>query len=215
MTDRYERIRAALAKGPTPGPWEALSNVVRTHPIQGEMGGFVVAECPANIGRRLEDAAHIAACDPDTIRELLAERDQLAAALAAAQQRIACLPADWREDSSLETWFPFTAKQLAAAQQRIAELERELENERARGIHTCHDQCQRPLCMARRRIAELESQFPCDCERGRRYPSHRAELGAVPLRLREGPMTERISNTELLIDAALAAQQPGGSDNGR
>jgi hypothetical protein len=44
---------------------------------------------------------------------------------------------------------------LAAARQRIAALESELETERARGIHTCHDQCQRPLCVAQRRIAEL------------------------------------------------------------
>jgi hypothetical protein len=86
MIDRYERIRDALKMEPTPGPWEALSNFVRTHP-QGEVGGFLVAECPANIGRRLEDAAHIAACDPDTIRELLAERDQLAADLTAAQRQ--------------------------------------------------------------------------------------------------------------------------------
>jgi hypothetical protein len=79
MVDQYARIREALAMGPTPGPWEALSNFVRAHPIQGEMGGFLVAECPANIGRRLEDAAHIAACDPDTIRALMEERDALKA----------------------------------------------------------------------------------------------------------------------------------------
>src|SRR5690606_29831326 len=32
------------------------------------------------------EAAYIAACDPDTIRELLAERDQLAAAIEAARR---------------------------------------------------------------------------------------------------------------------------------
>jgi hypothetical protein len=41
---------------------------------------------------------------------------------------------------------------------RIEELERDLDNERARGIHTCHSKCQRPLCVAHRRIAELEAQ---------------------------------------------------------
>jgi len=50
MTDRYEKIRKALAKGPTQGPWGA------TH----------------------GDAYLIAACDPDTIRALLEERDELA-----------------------------------------------------------------------------------------------------------------------------------------
>jgi hypothetical protein len=48
---------------------------------------------------------------------------------------------------------------LTAAQQRIAALEGELENERARDIHTCHDQCERPLCVAQRRIRELEHQL--------------------------------------------------------
>src|SRR5690606_26787955 len=52
MTDRYERIRKALAKGPTQGPSDA------TH----------------------GDAYLIAACDPDTIRALLEERDALARA---------------------------------------------------------------------------------------------------------------------------------------
>lgn len=48
-------------------------------------------------------------------------------------------------------------RRLTATQQRIAALESELENERARGIHTCHNQCQRPLCVAQRRIVSLES----------------------------------------------------------
>ena len=28
------------------------------------------------------------------------------------QQKLAALPADWNEDSSLETWFPFTARRI-------------------------------------------------------------------------------------------------------
>jgi hypothetical protein len=50
------------------------------------------------------------------------------------------------------------ASALTAAQQRIAALESELSNERARNIHTCHDQCERPLCVAGRRIRELERE---------------------------------------------------------
>lgn len=42
----------------TPGPWEAISNVVRG-PMKD--GGYLIAECPANIGNRLEDARLIAA----------------------------------------------------------------------------------------------------------------------------------------------------------
>jgi hypothetical protein len=42
--------------------------------------------------------------------------------------------------------------------QAAAEIERlgaELDNERARGVHSCGPNCQRPLCVANRRIAEL------------------------------------------------------------
>src|SRR5690606_9397861 len=76
------------------------------------------------------DAHLIAACDPDTIRALLEERDQLAAALAAAQQRIACLPADWREDSSLETWFPITAEEIESLRTENARLREDAERYR-------------------------------------------------------------------------------------
>jgi predicted RNase H-like nuclease (RuvC/YqgF family) len=52
------------------------------------------------------------------------------------------------------------AKRLQAKnerlKQRIEGLERDLDNERARGIHTCHSKCQRPLCVAHRRIEALE-----------------------------------------------------------
>lgn len=77
--DRYEKIRKALAKGPTPGPWELREG--RTDTVENAQGYPV---CTVNYypderyghGTR---AAYIAACDPDTIRAMLAERDALAA----------------------------------------------------------------------------------------------------------------------------------------
>ena len=99
--DRYERIRQALAMGPTPGPRRV---------IDGNSYPYVTVAMPENEGHRWDDPivcalyedvtpddyvgfgarlqafpnaranAHlIAACDPDTIRELLEERDALAA----------------------------------------------------------------------------------------------------------------------------------------
>lgn len=76
--DRYEKIREALARRPTPGPWELRDG--RTDTVENAQGYPV---CTVNYhpderyghGTR---AAYIAACDPDTIRELLAERDALA-----------------------------------------------------------------------------------------------------------------------------------------
>lgn len=86
MTDRYENIRQALAMGPTPGPW----GVAGITSVGSGMGYYSVATTDDTIictlrDRPSGDAHLIAACDPDTIRALLAERDQLAAALEAAQ----------------------------------------------------------------------------------------------------------------------------------
>lgn len=78
--DRYERIRQALAMGPTPGPWlfcPTNSGVfVKSERISGYM--VEVRHCRTTQDVNA-DASFIAACDPDTIRELLAERDALAA----------------------------------------------------------------------------------------------------------------------------------------
>lgn len=88
MTEPYANIRRALAMGPTPGPWS-----VRDYVVQGKSfdeGRLVPIAQP--YGLRMDgsdlfaNAALIAACDPDTIRELLAERDQLAAALEQARE---------------------------------------------------------------------------------------------------------------------------------
>ena len=65
MTDRYERIRQALAMEPASGSW-----------MQGidEDAAFAMFCCQS-----AAEAAFITACDPDTIRSLLDERDALAA----------------------------------------------------------------------------------------------------------------------------------------
>ena len=82
MTDRYERIRAALAMGPTPGPWkmwedECLGDC-RVNPSNG---GLLIAKCDVRNpfdNEQRANASLIAACDPGTIRSLLDERDALA-----------------------------------------------------------------------------------------------------------------------------------------
>lgn len=94
MTDRYAQIRDALAMGPTPGPW-----VPKELPrdIQRDCYKFAISRSghcwwiakvahDANGRPGAANAAYITACDPDTIRELLKERDALAAALTAQQR---------------------------------------------------------------------------------------------------------------------------------
>jgi hypothetical protein len=82
MTDRYERIRDALKMGPTPGPWR-FAGITS---VGSGMGYYSVATTDDTIictlrGRPSGDAHLIAACDPDTIRELLRQRDEMAKAL--------------------------------------------------------------------------------------------------------------------------------------
>src|SRR5690606_3789178 len=89
--DRYEKIRKALAMGPTPGPRRAVEQSV----IGPQDLSILFAKVTFSVGingshsvpieEAIANAALAAACDPDTIRELLAERDQLAAALEAVQ----------------------------------------------------------------------------------------------------------------------------------
>jgi len=87
MTDRYKEIRDALAMGPTPGPWglRALPRDMQRDGYKFSISrrglGCWIAKVTheANGGSGAANAALIAACDPDTIRELLEERDALAA----------------------------------------------------------------------------------------------------------------------------------------
>lgn len=86
MTDPYANIRRALAMGPTPGEWYwsdayPTQDGRKTWSLIGD-GGFGILSCDGeeNSPHSVNVAAAelIAACDPDTIRELLAERDALA-----------------------------------------------------------------------------------------------------------------------------------------
>jgi hypothetical protein len=87
MTDRYANIRRALAMGPTPGPWvpkelprDMQRDGYRFSISRGGLGWWIAKVThEANGGSGAANAAMIAGCDPDTIRALLAERDQLAA----------------------------------------------------------------------------------------------------------------------------------------
>jgi len=57
----------------TPGPWEQCGTLVRTCRNADGSGGFLVAETPANIGQRIEDARLIAAA-PELLEVLKAAR---------------------------------------------------------------------------------------------------------------------------------------------
>lgn len=83
MTDKYAELRAALAAGPTPGPWL----LDKFHPIitDSAPGSSRVWICKVAINTRNDEGrkneAYIAAANPETIRALLAERDSLREAL--------------------------------------------------------------------------------------------------------------------------------------
>lgn len=95
--DRYENIRKALAMGPTPGPWSPSYDKGSTRDIFTEQGKLPVCMVRGvtYVGQEqyLANGHFIAACDPDTIRALLAERDALREALSRILENEA---SDWK-----------------------------------------------------------------------------------------------------------------------
>jgi len=80
MTDRFQSIRDALAMGPTPGPWDGDDNSVSRLWSNGTAGIREYIALPDSAEDSTPNPANmhfIAACDPDTIRELLRQRDEL------------------------------------------------------------------------------------------------------------------------------------------
>jgi hypothetical protein len=78
--DRYQEIRDALAMGPTPGPWRADGFEVMA--ARGQFYGGLILGADDVVVAQMVSAANaplIAACDSDTTRALLEERDALAA----------------------------------------------------------------------------------------------------------------------------------------
>ena len=53
----------------------------------------------------------------------------------------------------------YNADKYARLQSRLAECERELANEKARGIHSCWAECPRPLCVATRENDKLKAEL--------------------------------------------------------
>ena len=95
MTDRYENIRKALAMGPTPGPWLVCPTNSGTFVKSERVSGYLAEVRHCRTTQDVKADAHlIAACDPDTIRALLAERDQLAAEIEALRAEVERLRAD-------------------------------------------------------------------------------------------------------------------------
>lgn len=109
LTERYKRIRQALAMMPTPGPWEVINGTdVFTHlGARNAAGveaaaddGWYIADCDMGpsftregreklpYAEKRANAALIASCNPDTIRALLDERDALAAENAMLRQAL-------------------------------------------------------------------------------------------------------------------------------
>lgn len=82
MSDRFQSIRDALAMNPTPGPWDGTDNSVSRLWSNGTAGireYIALPDSAEDITPNPANMHFIAACDPDTIRELLRQRDELLA----------------------------------------------------------------------------------------------------------------------------------------
>lgn len=91
--DKYAELRAALDAGPTPGPWGVQSSNswrrIGTPRGDGDvLSTTLQADGHPDLSARPETLAYIAACHPEAIRALLAERDALREVLLLARDRI-------------------------------------------------------------------------------------------------------------------------------
>ena len=117
------------------------------------------------------------------------------------------------------------ARQTGKLHDAIESLRRELENERARGIHTCHDRCDRQMCVLRRErdalaaeLRALREQEPVawvglDCdgnyvEDDVRYtpPPVRSAFGWKPVYAAPVPSDARDTKCDALVNACKALE---------
>lgn len=68
-------------------------------------------------------------------------------------ERLRSVDISWSQTGE---WCAEAAQAITDLTARVAELEQQLERREADAIHTCSDACQRPACVLRRRVAELE-----------------------------------------------------------
>lgn len=113
MTDRYAELRAALAGKLTPGPWHVGG---KDSTLIFPEDGYALADtktwhCKHPEGAEQAHARLIAAANPDTIKALLAERDELLNVLVeiVAANR-------WTEGTNSEpAWYQDAAEVVAKA----------------------------------------------------------------------------------------------------
>ena len=87
MMGKYQELRYALSQNPTPGPWAVCPTNSGTFVKSERLAGYFVEVRHCRMAQDVEaDACLIAACDPDTIRALLEERDALAAKVASYER---------------------------------------------------------------------------------------------------------------------------------
>lgn len=161
MTDRYENIRKALEMGPTPGPWfHGAANGSHMYCVydkrcwtdedgtrHGETPNMVVHVSPDD--GKYANAALIAACDPDTISALLAERDALEAEVEALRAEVERLRTDLMEYDEIREKLGHLLTRTAAA----------LKGEPPAGVwHSWHDLPEKAaqLAEALRKLEERE-----------------------------------------------------------
>ena len=98
MTDTPEiaRIRAALAAGPTPGPWEPWGSPTPTQFICSE--DALIAQ--TTTGNDVANAGLILSCNPEAMTALLAHIDAQAAEIAASEQQAEILTDDLTKASA-------------------------------------------------------------------------------------------------------------------
>ena len=129
----------------------------------------------------------------DFARKLERERDE-------AQERAESKHGLWMAELSRVTGLE---KQLEAMRKERDEAKEELENWKASGIHSCHDECKRPLCVANRKIKAMREAI-----KEAWIEIQYAEAGFAGLALRVCPNDSAVESVLNRMTEALAKLQP-------
>src|SRR5690606_3883844 len=148
MTDRYEKIRKALEMRPTPGPWDGDDNSVSRLWSNGSVGIREYIALPDSSEDSTPNPANmhfVAACDPDTIRELLSERDRLKEHVAKLEKALEREREELKHD--LERYISIASEEATRAEEaeaRLAEARRLIRSTHKRAV--THANCEDEFC---------------------------------------------------------------------
>ena len=112
---KHQKVRDALAAGPTPGPWEIIGE---SSALWAKTGCIAKVTMWINSREAAEaNARYLATVDPDTLRALLADADRADALEKALRRAVWALAAASERDPSFKRDYEIASSALSQGEQ--------------------------------------------------------------------------------------------------